>query len=41
MRELSDLAMLEDMMDIGSVGLFFGSVVELLVDGELWVDERM
>lgn len=32
MRALSDLVMLEDMMDVGSVGLFFGRVVGLLVE---------
>lgn len=40
MRELSDSDMLEDMMDIVSVGLFLGRAVGLLVDVELWIDER-
>lgn len=34
MRALSDLVMLEDMMDVGSVGLFLRRVVGLLVDEE-------
>lgn len=41
MRELSDLVMLEDMMDVGSVGLSLGRAVDLLVNEELWIDERM
>lgn len=41
MRELSDLVMLEDMMDVGSVGLSLRRAVGLLVNEELWIDERM
>ena len=36
MRELSDLDMLESMMDVSSVGLFLGRVVGFLVGRRLY-----
>lgn len=36
MRELSDLDMLEGMMDVSSVGLFLGRVVGFLVGRRLY-----